>query len=153
MKSQSPLKAAALFTVVLLGMLLTNDQAEAGSGYGYRRHYYSSWTYRPATRYYYSRYYYRPTTYTRTYSYHYVIRYRAQPRYYYYYNPVRRTYWGRYEFDAQGKALGYSLLKPEDRKSSLADIPESAFPKPSAMPQIPDSDDGVQMIPPPPVTE
>ena len=153
MKYQTQFTTASLFILVFLGSLFTHDQADAASGYGYRRHYYTCWTYRPATNYYYSRYYYRPTTYTTSYSYHYVIRYRSQPRYYYYYNPVRRTYWGRYEFDANGKALGYSLLKPEDRKTSLAEIPESAFPKPAKMPQIPDSDDGVQMIPPPPVTE
>ena len=153
MKKHSRLYRLSIFTVVILSMLISSDQADASFGYGYRRHYYTSWTYRPATSYYYSRYYYRPTIYTRTYSYHYVIRYVSRPRYYYYYNPVRRTYWGRYEFDANGKPLGYSLLKPEDRKSTLAEIPESAFPKPTQMPEVPESKDGVQMIPPPPVSE
>ena len=153
MRTNSNLNKISIFIAVFIGMLCTNQNVEGDYRFGYRRHYYTSWTYRPATSYYYSRYYYRPTTYTRTYSYHYVIRFRSQPRYYYYYNPVRRTYWGRFEFDENGKALGYSLLKKEDRKSSLDDIPESAFPKPSKMPQIPGSADGVQMIPPPPVTE
>ena len=45
-----------------------------------------------------------------TYSYHYVVHYPARPRYYYYYNPVRRYYWGRYDTEAKG----YSLLAEAD---------------------------------------
>ena len=41
------------------------------------------------------------------------------------------------------------MLKPEDRKSSLEDIPESAFPKPREMPPIPESNDKVKMSSPP----
>jgi hypothetical protein len=67
----------------------------------------------------------------------------------YYYNPVSQQYWGRFEFGEDGKAKGYSLLAEKDRKEKLADIPESAFPKPAAMPAIPGTTDGEKMLPPP----
>jgi|GEM_PF-3105329 len=137
----------AMYALIAVTSLFTiPEKAEAGF---YRRQYYSSWSYRPRRRYYYTRYYYRPVVRTRTYSYHYVIYYPSRPRYRYYYNPVRRVYWGRYEVDAKGKPLGYSMLKPEDRKSSLEAIPEFAFPKPTNMPAIPESKDGEEMAPPP----
>lgn len=143
--SQNRLKFA-MFAIVAMGSLfVSTERAEAG----YYRQYYTSWTYRPRTRYYYTRYHYRPYTTTTSYNHHYVIYYPSRPRYRYYYNPVRRVYWGRFEVDANGKPVGYSMLKPADQKSSLDDIPESAFPKPSEMPQIPDSKDGKQMTPPP----
>lgn len=136
-----------MYTLLAVTSLFTvPEKVEARS---YRRQYYSSWSYRPRTRYYYTRYYYRPYVRTRSYSYHYVIYYPSRPRYRYYYNPVRRVYWGRYEVDAKGKPIGYSMLKPDDRKTSLEEIPESAFPKPTKMPTIPEAKDGKQMDPPP----
>ena len=119
-------------------------------GGGYYRQYYTSWSYYSTTRYYYRTYYYYPTAATTTYSYHYCIYYPSQPRYVYYYNPVSHQYWGRFEFGEDGTPKGYSLLAEKDRKEKLADIPESAFPKPAAMPAIPGSSDGEKMDPPPP---
>lgn len=114
-----------------------------------RQYYARSWMYNPGTRYYYRHYYYLPTpTYT-TYSYHYVIYYPAQPTYVYYYNPHAQAYWGRYEIDPNGKGVGYSLLAEKDRKKNLKDIPDSAFPKPSAMPKVPEAEDEVRIDPPP----
>ena len=108
-------------------LILTAKPAEAN--FFFRRQYYSGWSYRPATSYHYRRYYYTPSVSTYTHSYHYVIYYPSRPRYYYYYNPVRRVYWGRFEMDEKGKGVGYSKLAREDQKGSLDDIPESAFPK------------------------
>src|SRR5262249_43131505 len=105
--------------------------------------------YYSTTRYYYRTYYYYPTPVATTYSYHYAIYYPSQPRYVYYYNPVSQQYWGRFEFDANGKAKGYSLLAEKDRKGKLSDIPESAFPKPAEMPAIPGTTDGEKMAQPP----
>jgi hypothetical protein len=108
-----------------------------------RRQYYGSWSYHPSNNYYYTRYHYRPTPTYPTYSYHYCIHYPSQPRYVYYYNPHARHYWGR--FDTEGKeGAQYSLLKPEDRKENLEDIPETAFPKPGKMPGIPEGTDGTK---------
>lgn len=134
----------ALLALVLAATTVTlipSSDVQAG-GYGYRQ-YYSNWSYHPTNSYYYTRYYYRPTPTYQTYSYHYCVHYPSQPRYVYYYNPHTSQYWGR--FDCEGKpGQQYSLLKPEDRKAKLEDIPESAFPKPAAMPAIPEATDGTQ---------
>ena len=134
-----------LIAVAAAALLTQTGDAQAG----YRRQYYTSWSYYSTTRYYYRTYYYYPTPVATTYSYHYVIYYPSQPRYAYYYNPVSHQYWGRFEFGQDGKPKGYSLLAEKDRKEKLADIPESAFPKPAAMPAISGSSDGEKMDPPP----
>lgn len=115
--------------------------ASANDGYG--RHYYGGWNYQPKRTYYYSNYYYKPQANSASYKHHYCIYYPSQPRYVYYYNPVSRHYWGRYDL----KEKGYSLLAEKDRKEDLKAIPEEAFPKPSTMPAIPDSTDGEKMLP------
>ena len=148
---KSLLSGLALACGVMTFSVLTEDSASA-SPYQYRQ-YYSSWSYQPQRSYHYCRYFYKPTTSYSGYQYHYAIRYTrsysTQPRYsryVYFYNPHRRVYWGR--FDLEGKpGEQYSLLKNEDRKEKLEDIPESAFPKPGKMPVIPDSEDKVQIKP------
>ena len=140
-------KLRQIVLIVAAGAALFTSTSDAQAGY--RRQYYSNWSYYSTTRYYYRTYYYYPTTYATTYSYHYVIYYPSYPRYVYYYNPVNQQYWGRFEFDESGKPKGYSLLAEKDRKSTLADIPESAFPKPAAMPAIPGTSDNVKMDAPP----
>jgi hypothetical protein len=61
---------------------------------------------------------------------------------------AKGNYWGR--FDTQGKdGQQYSLLAEKDRKEQLKDIPDWAFPKPGATPQIPEAKDGVALEPPP----
>lgn len=135
---------------LILGLLLMVGSFAIGatmtqeaSAEALRRHYYSGWSYQPARTYYYSYYYYKPYASYSGYSYHYSIYYPTRPRYVYYYNPVRRVYWGRYDLEEKG----YSLLAEKDRKAELDSIPEKAFPKPGEMPSIPDSEDGEKMIP------
>src|SRR5262249_2770961 len=83
----------------------------------YARQYYSSWS-STSYGYYYRTYYYQPyPTYT-TYSYHYVIYYPSRPDYYYYYNPVKRVYWGRSPAKRDGRAV-CSTRSEEHRKRSL----------------------------------
>jgi hypothetical protein len=131
--------------IAALAIVLTGLLGETGNaGYRYRQ-YYSSWSYYSTSSYYYSRYYYYPTVQAATYSYHYVIYYPSQPRYYYYYNPTTRQYWGRYDLEAKG----YSMLEEKDRKEKLSDIPDSAFPKPGAMPAVPGTEDKLKMEVPP----
>lgn len=135
MKARTFLLAALLMTAAAFPLV-------NAASYGYRQ-YYSSWSYHPTYNYHYTRYYYKPTPVYPTYSYHYCIHYTSQPRYVYYYNPHSQQYWGR--FDCEGKpGAQYSLLKPEDRKEKLEDIPESAFPKPAEMPVIPEATDGTK---------
>jgi len=119
--------------------------SKAEAHYAYRQYYDTSWSYYPAQNYHYRRYYYRPAVNVTTYSYHYTIYYTARPRYVYYYNPVKKYYWGRYDLEAKG----YSMLKEEDRKEKLTDIKEEAFPKPGLMPAIPDSADNEKIEIPP----
>ncbi|QDU40821.1 hypothetical protein Mal4_51830 [Maioricimonas rarisocia] len=137
---------AALAVAAIFSLAQTS---EADAGY---RQYYGSWSYHPSYRYYYRPYYYKPYTSYSGYKYHYCIHYPSRPRYVYYYNPHRRQYWGR--FDLEGKdGAQYSLLKDEDRAEKLSDIPEEAFPKPAAMPAVPESEDGAQIEPPEGVPE
>lgn len=131
--------AAAL---VMTGAMLSASPAQAQYG----RQYYSTWSYYPTYGYYYTYYRYQPVVDAPTYDYHYCVHYPTQ-RYVYYYNPVRRVYWGRYDLEKQG----YSMLEDKDRKGDLASIPESAFPAPGKMPNIPDVKDGVAMSKPPEV--
>lgn len=116
---------------------------EASASYLRGRHYYSGWSYQPRSSYYYSYYYYKPYSSYSGYKHHYCVYYPTRTRYVYYYNPVRRVYWGRYDLEEKG----YSLLAEKDRKEKLDDIPEDAFPEPSKMPEIPDSEDGERMLP------
>ena len=138
------LKIITLAGVMAVTALVASTPKEADA---YYRHYYTAWRYQPSYSYYYTTYYYKPITTYASYHYHYCIYYPTQPRYVYYYNPIRNVYWGR--FDLEGKeGQQYSLLAPEDQKSDLNAIPESAFPAPGPMPNIPDSSDGVSITPP-----
>jgi hypothetical protein len=137
--SRLPLAGLGLALVLTLG---ASSGVEAAG-----RQYYAGWHQHPSYGYYYNTYYYKPTPSYVGYTYHYCVYQPSQPRYIYYYNPHRQVYWGR--FDLQGKpGEQYSLLADEHRKKSLADIPESAFPKPAAMPAVPDSTDGATIEPP-----
>ena len=111
----------------------------------YGRQYYGGWNYYSDYGYYYRSYYYQPYA-GGDYHYHYCIYYPSQPSYVYYYNPYHHYYWGRLDMTAKGENR-YSLLDEKDRKSSVKEIPESAFPKPGKMPNIPESKDDVQIDP------
>jgi hypothetical protein len=144
------LRIAAL-TAVLALMAATSVFA---SYYYVRQYYTPAWTYTPSYGYYYTTYYYTPTVIVEpvivepVYSYHYAIYYPTQPTYVYYYNPVNQVYWGRYKIGSKGEKQ-YSILKKEDRKGSIKEIPEEAFPPLAAMPPIPGAEDKVAMLPPP----
>ncbi len=133
----------ALLLLVALGLGAGTAMTNTASAAPAHRHYYSSWSYQPQRTYYYSYYYYKPYSSYDGYRYHYSIYYPSRPRYVYYYNPVRKVYWGRYDLEEKG----YSLLDEKDRKGNLDAIPEEAFPKPGAMPPIPDAEDDERMIP------
>jgi hypothetical protein len=110
------------------------------SAYSYsHRQYYSSWHRHPTYSYHYRHYYYKPTPTYSGYKHHYVVYYPRKPQYVYYYNPYKKTYWGRCPTNAGGRPQ-YSLLDEKDRRATLDEIPERAFPKPGPMPPIPESD-------------
>jgi hypothetical protein len=112
----------------------------------YGRQYYGGWSYYPQYNYYYCDYNYQPYSGYDGYRHHYCIYYPSRPSYVYYYNPYQGYYWGRLDLTAKGENK-YSLLAEKDRKSSVNDIPESAFPKPGKMPAIPESKDSVAIEP------
>ena len=132
-------------SLLVLSLVLFASYAQAA----FRRQYYdTSWNYNTNYGYYYTNYYFTTTVTQTTYEYNYCIYYPSQPTYIYYYNPGTNVYWGRYEIGSKGEHR-YSMLEPKDRKKDLKEIPESAFPKPGAMPTIPGSKDDEKMAPPP----
>jgi hypothetical protein len=126
--------------LALLATAAFSAVADAHALYG--RQYYGGWSYYPQYGYYYRYYYYKPYADYDGYEHHYCIYYPSQPRYCYYYNPYKGYYWGRLDLEAKGDDK-YQLLAEKDRKASVKDIPESAFPKPQKMPSIPGSKDDV----------
>jgi hypothetical protein len=129
---------------LLLGLaLLASAVAVVEARTMYGRQYYGNWGYYPQRSYYYRQYNYQPYA-GADYSYHYAIYYPTQPSYVYYYNPYKSYYWGRLDLKAKGDKK-YSLLAEKDRKGTLKEIGEDAFPEPAEMPAIPESKDGVKM--------
>jgi hypothetical protein len=133
--------AIALIAIVCFGTRV-NAQVSAA------RQYYSGWQTSPKSGYSYRTYYHKPSNDYSGYRHHYVIQKPNDPDHCYFYNPYKKSYWGRCPMNTQGKPL-YSLLAEKDRKANLEDIPESAFPPLGALPPIPDSRDGVLLDLPP----
>jgi hypothetical protein len=134
MRLAKGLSLACGLALLAVASLATPAQAHYGQPY------YGGWNYYSSYGYYYRPYYYQPYG-SDSYHYHYCIYYPSQPSYVYYYNPYRHYYWGRLDLDAKGDNK-YSLLDEKDRKESLKDIPDSAFPKPGKMPRIPETKEG-----------
>src|SRR5690349_2574159 len=127
--------AGALALVTAVGV----SSAQAGFG----RQYYGGWQHSPKG-YFFSTYHYKPYASYPSYCYNYCIWYPAAPKFVYYFNPYKGTYWGR--FDIQTK--GYSLLAEKDRGGQLKDIPETAFPAEGPLPQVPDAKDNLTLAEP-----
>src|SRR4051794_24825591 len=87
------------------GLFAATNEASAQ----YARQYYGSWRYAANRGFHYRLYYYKPYASHNGYKHHYVIRYRSQPQYLYYFHPGTGKYWGRLS------ARGYSLLPQEAR--------------------------------------
>jgi hypothetical protein len=131
-------RRSALAVLALFSVFASAAPASAG-GYGPRQ-FYSAWRRAPRRGFFYRIHSFRPRATVAVYSHHYVIYHPNRPRYFYYYNPVQRRYWGRCEIGQAGEGR-YSLLAECDRRENLADIPESAFPPPGPMPFIPGADE------------
>ncbi len=139
------MKIVAVTGLILAGL---GFSATVVQNYYSPRQYYGNWVKHPSHSYYYRNYYYKPTpTYT-GYKHHYVIHYPSRPKHYYYYNHYKKQYWGRCDSQCNGEPH-YSMLAPEDRKATLAEIPETAFPAPTATPPIPEATDNVSLDLPP----
>jgi len=110
------------------------------------RQYYGAWEHRRS--YSYRTYYYKPTPTYAGYRHHYVVSYPHDHQHYYYYNPYKKTFWGRCNAYSEGQPY-YSRLPEEYQRSSLAEIPESAFPPQGPLPGIPEAQDGSRLDLPP----
>ena len=110
------------------------------------RQYYGAWEHHRT--YSYRSYYYKPTPTYAGYRHHYVISYPSDHQHYYYYNPYKRTFWGRCDAYGEGQPY-YSRLPEEFQRPTLAEIPESAFPTQGPLPSIPDAEDGSRLDLPP----
>ncbi len=131
--------------VFALLLLCSTGSFTAAQNYGPRQ-YYSGWNSHPSHGYHYRHLYYKPRPDYVGYRHHYCIYYPSRPKHVYFYNPYKKSYWGRCSIDHGGK---YSLLAEGDRRSSLQDIPESAFPEPTAPPALPGVEDSVPLDLPP----
>lgn len=112
------------------------------------RQYYSSWNKHPTRAYSYRQYFYKPSPTFAGYKHHYVISYRARPKFLYFFNPYKKVFWGRCPSDHGGKPK-YSLLAEKDRKGQISEIPEEAFPEPGALPPVPEATDDATLDLPP----
>lgn len=111
-----------LSVVTLVGLASMPTSAEAGHRSSYSRPtFHKNYHVRQYT--YYSNHH-------RAYRSHHAFYFNHKPKHVYFYNPHKRAWWGRYDLETGG----YSLLKEQDRKAELSDIPEHAFPKPGKMP-------------------
>jgi hypothetical protein len=133
-------KVLALAGVVAL--VAAAGVAFVRSGYG--RQYYSGWQ-RSAQGFYFTTHHYRPDAGAMAFNTNYAVFYPETPRYIYFFNPLKGTYWGRFDV----KTKGYSLLAEKDRAGRLKDIPEKAFPDEGPLPEIPDAKDKLTLAEPP----
>lgn len=117
------LLVVAVATVGLLPALAKADEP---------RQVYGKW--KEGNHYFYRTYNFKPTP-TSDYQQHIVICYKTDRRYYYFYNPESKKFWGRCEV-VQPECPTYAMLAEEDRKGNLKDIPDSAFPKPTTPPTL-----------------
>jgi hypothetical protein len=113
------------------------------------RQYYGDWQRHPTHGYSFRPYYFKPTPTFNGFKHHYVIHHPSRPQHLFFYNPYKKQYWGRCPVDRPDGVGRYSLLAEKDRKGSLKDIPESAFPEPGDVPPIPDSTDDQPLDLPP----
>ena len=135
--------------LVMLASAVVSEPAAAQSGhssYGSPRQYYSSWSKHPTKDYHYRRLYYKPNPTYVGYKHQYVIYYPARPKHCYFFNPYKKTYWGRCEIQHGGK---YSMLPQIHRKPNIQDIPETAFPAPVDPPFLPEASDWLRLDLPP----
>ena len=105
----------------------TGSYSQVHSGHGYSYRYFN---------------YYSPSA--KENRYHLAVYHPNHPRYVYFYNPVTKKYWGRYDLTTSG----YSTLAEAYRKPTIAEIPECAFPKAGAMPP-PEAGVDLGILPPP----
>ncbi len=135
----------SLFAIV--GLVTPGIQTASGAPAAVRQ-YYSEWQKNTKDNYFYRELYYKPTTDYDGFKHHMVVFFPAKPQHLYFYNPYKKVYWGRCPSEQSGPGT-YSLLREADRRGLVSEIPETAFPRPGALPPLPDATDGVKLDLPP----
>ncbi len=118
------------------------------NNYNYNNSYhslsYSNWTYDQSHGYYYCTCSYRPSAYAEWNKY--ICIYNSQyGNCVYFYNPIQKNYWGRYDYNAKG----FSLLAAGYQRGAIADLPQDKFPAVVAQTTIPGSQVAEQLTSPP----
>ena len=142
------LHSKMLAMLVMVGTLFSSLSTPALANPYTPRQYYGGWNKHPSKNYHYRAYYYKPSPTYSGYKHHYVIYFPSKPTYYYYYNPYSKAYWGRCPVKSEGKGE-YSLLAEADRRGSLEEIAEKAFPPMGRMPKMPEATDDATLDLPP----
>lgn len=93
-------------------------------------------------------YFYKPYLQYHGYKYHYIVCKTDDPAYLYLFNPYAQTYYGRMRTSGD-RVVEYQSLPKASRGPSLASLDENDFRTEASQPPIPESSDGVEMIPPP----
>jgi hypothetical protein len=137
-----------VFVLAAAAGLLLGGSGAVLSGEEAKRQYYGPWAFYEHRGYHYRTLYYQPTP-GAAYKYHYCILLDSNANYIYFYDPEKGKYWGRLDLQAKGDER-FSLLRAEDQKPLVRDIPEAAFPKPDKMPALPGAQDGLTALPFPP---
>lgn len=141
-------RRAILLGCFCLGLMLAVPGVKVlASTYGARQYYGTTYkhqrygySYRPL--------YYKPTASFGGYRHHYAVYHPRYRNHVYFYNPYKKTYWGRCPVNYGDKPV-YSMLAEKDRRATIEEIDEAAFPTPGKLPPLPDSDDGATLELPP----
>jgi hypothetical protein len=135
--------------LIAFGLTLMTGVASIAADFHFGpRQYYGAWRRHPQRAYHYRHYYYKPRANFSGYRHHYVVHFHSRPQHHYFYNPYSKRYWGRCPVK-QGEEPKYSLLAEKDRKATVKDIPESAFPEPGELPGVPEATDDAKLDLPP----
>jgi hypothetical protein len=108
-----------------------------------RQYYTERWQPHPSGGYYFLEYRFKPDPAQGGYRRQFCIFYPSRPGHFYFFNPNRGTYWGRYNL----KTRHFELLETPVRK--LAEISDSDFREAKEPPPIPEARDRVAMMEPP----
>lgn len=108
---------------------------------------YSAWSFSKEKGYYFAKFTYKPSAGPCEPKTHYCILKPDEPHRVYYFNPYEKKFWARFDAKAE-EGKQFSVLKPEARKETLAEIAEREFPEPAAAPELPEATDGETVEPP-----
>jgi hypothetical protein len=137
MKAVTSLSLALVLALAAAGVARAEDPP--------RQDYSKYWEQHKSGGYYFLDYKFKPDPEQKDYSHYYCIFYPARPSHFYYYDPDKDLYRGRYNL----KTKHFEFLDEKATYKRLADIPESAFQeRPRGQQKIPGANDVAMKEPP-----